>query len=118
MSAQDKVLEYIKSRPKEWHPSGNLQRMEWKNKRGTNATPRTIVRRLEELENEKLIAVGYDGLNAKYRYLEEKHRANYKPANKRAHRYSNDYWYPPAPQQPKANNVTTMAIHLPLAMAV
>ena len=31
------------------YASGELQRMEWKNRDGTTATPRTIVRRLQEL---------------------------------------------------------------------
>lgn len=97
MNAQDQVLAYIRKHSNEWHPSAMLQRMIWKNRRGTTASPRSIVRRLEELENERLIAVGYEGVNAKYRFIPPRYRENYKRSNERAHKYSNDYWRKPFP---------------------
>lgn len=51
--------EYLRSIAPAWISSGEFQRMPWKNKNGKLATPRTIVRRLEELENDKVIHVEY-----------------------------------------------------------
>lgn len=75
-----------------WIPSGELQRMVWIRKDGKTATPRTIVRRLEELEGASEIAVQYDGLNAKYRSIPDDWKGRYIPTNKRAHKYSNEIW--------------------------
>lgn len=51
--------EYLRSIAPGWVSSGELQRMPWKNKNGTLATPRSIVRRLEELAESGEIQVGY-----------------------------------------------------------
>src|SRR3990167_2809666 len=46
-SAEQQLLDFLKSNPSKF-ASGDLQRREWKNKNQTLATPRSIVRRLEE----------------------------------------------------------------------
>lgn len=92
MSAQEQLLAYLRTHADAWHNSAALQRMEWKNRRGTLASPRSVVRRLEELENACLIAVSYSGVNAKYRSIPEDWRKRYLPTNQRAHQYSNTFW--------------------------
>ena len=47
-SVQDQLLDYLQANPGV-HASGTIQRLEWRNKDGTVAVPRTIVRRLQEL---------------------------------------------------------------------
>ena len=46
-SAETLLLDFLKANPSKW-ASGDLQRREWRNKNGTLATPRSLVRRLEE----------------------------------------------------------------------
>lgn len=50
-SVSDQLLDYLQANPGV-HASGNLQRLEWHNKDGSLAVPRTIVRRLQELAEE------------------------------------------------------------------
>lgn len=92
MSAQDKILEYLLEKAGEWHPTGNLQRMEWKNEDGTLAIPRTVQRRLQNLEEKSLIAVQYEGKSCKYRYIPEKYRPRYIPSSKRPIGQRNVLW--------------------------
>lgn len=54
------------------HGSYDLQRLPIKNGNGTNATPRSLVRRLEEQAELGVLAVTYDDHgNAQYRYKSE-----------------------------------------------
>lgn len=53
-SVSQQLLEYLQANPGV-HASGNLQRMEWTNHTGSIATPRSIVRRLQELTEEAKI---------------------------------------------------------------
>lgn len=46
-SAETQMLDFLKANPA-WWASGQLQKMGFKNKDGTEATPRSLVRRLEE----------------------------------------------------------------------
>jgi DNA-binding transcriptional ArsR family regulator len=71
-TAQENILDFLKSNPSKW-ASGALQRMEWRNRNNTLATPRSIVRRLEELAEEGLIEVSYEGKNAQYQ-IKGEHR--------------------------------------------
>lgn len=91
MPLKNQLVVYLKKHSQEWHPSGTLQRMVWQGRRG-NSAPRTVVRRLEELENESMVAVGYNGMNAEYRYIHPDLRPKYKRTRDRAHMYSNDRW--------------------------
>lgn len=55
-SVEEKILDFFYNHPGEqWH-SGELQRLEWKNANNSVATPRSVVRRLQELCNEGKIA--------------------------------------------------------------
>lgn len=82
-SVSQQLLEYLRSNPNMSFPSGSLQRIDWKNARGTMATPRSIVRRLQELTENGLIQVEYRNgaasysvdktkLPVRYDYIEEK----------------------------------------------
>lgn len=55
-SVSQQLLEYLQTNPGV-HSSGTLQRLEWHNKDGTVAVPRTIVRRLQELAQDNKIHV-------------------------------------------------------------
>lgn len=93
--------EAIKERLKGDYPSvfagAELQRMEFRNKDGTVASPAVISRRLRELEEEKLIAVRYENKrHAHYRYLQEQERENYIPTSERDKEYSNNCWKDPS----------------------
>lgn len=91
-SAKDEILAYINSNPLEWHPTGTLQLIPFRNHDGTRATGKTISRRLQNLEEAKEIAVGYDGVNAKYHHLPPEWRYRYIRTTDRARKHSNTYW--------------------------
>ena len=63
-----------------WFASGDLQRMKWFNKSGSLATPRSIVRRLEECAAEGKIFVEMRNGHAFY-------SAEYKPLTKQTIEY-------------------------------
>lgn len=67
-SAEDNLVDFLKSNPG-WYSSGALQRMPFKNKNGSLATPRTLVRRLQEnAEGEHaILEVKYEGRTTFYR---------------------------------------------------
>lgn len=64
-SVQDQLLDYLQANPGV-HASGTIQRLEWKNKDGTLAVPRTIVRRLQELAEEGKIHAEIRGNHTHY----------------------------------------------------
>jgi len=64
-SVQQQLLDFLRS-DGGVHASGNLQRREWKNMNGTLATPRSIVRRLEELTEEGKLNVEYINNHSHY----------------------------------------------------
>lgn len=66
-SAADNLLAYLKSISPAFEMSANLQRMIFKNANGTTASPRSLVRRLEEMAVEGKLEVAYENGNAKYR---------------------------------------------------
>jgi len=68
-SAETSLIDFLKANPS-WFASAELQRMFWKNKNGTNAAPRSIVRRLEE-NTPSFLEVKYIGGNAHYKIKEE-----------------------------------------------
>lgn len=84
----------------EWHPSGELQKTAWRDRRGAIATPSNISRRLRELEDGShhlpdtgsLIAVKYENGHAFYRYIPRDWRNRYIPTAERPHRTSNLMW--------------------------
>jgi translation elongation factor EF-Tu-like GTPase len=58
-SVEDSLLDFFREHSTEKYASGELQRMSWLNKNGTVATPRSVVRRLQELaEAGKITNVG------------------------------------------------------------
>ncbi len=58
-SVEQQLLDFFRTHSTERYPSGELQRMVWSNKNGTIATPRSVVRRLQELcEEQKIHNVG------------------------------------------------------------
>lgn len=67
-SAEHNLILFLRKNP-EWHSSGQLQRMEWRNRNGTLATPRSIVRRLQENAegDNAILEVEYRGQSTYYR---------------------------------------------------
>lgn len=90
MSAQCKILSYIEANPNEWHTSGQLQFMDFKNEDGTRALPRTIVRRLQNLEENSFIAVTYKNKRTQYRFIPKEWRDRYIPVSLRGNQ--NTLW--------------------------
>ena len=58
-SLPEQLKEYLASVYPAHVSSGELQRMKWKNRDGTEPAPRTVVRRLEELAEDKTLSVDY-----------------------------------------------------------
>lgn len=73
-SAEQNIIDFLKSNPSRY-AAAQLQRMEFKNKNGTLASPKAISRRLQEnAEGEhSVLEVSYDGKNAYYR-IKQEHR--------------------------------------------
>ncbi len=68
-TAEQQVIDFLRTNPS-WFASAELQRLFFKNKNGTNAAPRSIVRRLEE-NTPSFLEVKYIGGNAYYKIREE-----------------------------------------------
>lgn len=65
-SAEDKLLMFFRENSNKEFASGEIQRMSFTNKNGTLATPRSLVRRMQELcESGALRNVG-DSKSARY----------------------------------------------------
>ena len=71
-SVETQLIDFLKENPSVYS-SGQLQRMEWRNRNGTLSTPRSIVRRLEEnAEAGGMLEVSYDDHNnAHYQIKQE-----------------------------------------------
>lgn len=65
-TVRDQLADFLKANAGKKFASGDLQRMEWLNKDNTKCTPRSVVRRLEELCEEKFINVEYGEKNHAY----------------------------------------------------
>lgn len=68
MTAPEQLTAYLKSIAPLQVSSGELQRREWRNANGTIATPRSIVRRLQELAEEGTLIVETRKNHAYYSY--------------------------------------------------
>lgn len=71
-SVEAQLYDFFRSNPNDIFASGDLQRREWKNGNGSLATPRSIVRRLQELAEEGKIHQVGDMKHAKYSLNKEK----------------------------------------------
>lgn len=71
-SAEQNLISFLRENT-DWYSSGSLQRMPFKNKNGTLATPRTLVRRLQENAEgtNALLEVKYEGQTTYYRIKQE-----------------------------------------------
>lgn len=68
MTVPEQLTQYLKEQMS-YISSGTLQKMDWKNEDGTLATPRSVVRRLQELVEDGTLAVENREKNhAYYRY--------------------------------------------------
>lgn len=65
MTVQDQLVNFLRSETG-WVASGVIQRREWKNDDGTVATPRSIVRRLQEKVEDGTLEVMYGKKNAAF----------------------------------------------------
>lgn len=73
-TAAENLLDAIKSHGG-WVASGDMQRWEIRNRDGTFATPRTLVRRAEELVQDGKLDVEYRGKNhAHYRVTQKAYK--------------------------------------------
>ena len=78
-SAEQNIIDFLKSNPSVF-PAAKLQRMEFRNKNGTLASPKAISRRLQELaEGEHaILEVSYpDGKNAHYQVKQNHRKVKY-----------------------------------------
>lgn len=70
-SVETQLIDFLRSNPSKF-ASAELQRMPWKNKNQTLATPRSIVRRLEEnAEEGGMLQVTYDDHNNAFYNIKE-----------------------------------------------
>ncbi len=59
MTIQKNLLTFFQNHPNDTFASGVLQRLEWRGKNGKVQTPRTVVRRLQEMaEDGQILNVG------------------------------------------------------------
>jgi len=73
-SVEQQLIDFLAANPSKW-ASGDLQRREWRNKNGTLATPRSIVRRLEEnAEAGGVLEVSYDNHGAAFYQIKQEHK--------------------------------------------
>lgn len=77
-SAEQNLIDFLKENS-DWFSSGALQRMPFKNKNGSLATPRTLVRRLQENTqgDNAVLEVKYEGRITYYRIKQEHRKAKY-----------------------------------------
>lgn len=76
-TARDRLHSFFRAHAGEVFASGDIQRMEWRNKNATLATPRSIVRRLEELTEEGILKVEYKERNHAFYSFGDKMRTIY-----------------------------------------
>ena len=73
-SVSQQLIDFLKANPSVFS-SGDLQRREWRNKNGTLATPRSIVRRLEENAIEGgVLQVSYDAHGGAQYQIKDKYK--------------------------------------------
>ena len=67
-SAEENLIDFLKANYG-WYASPELQRMSFKNRNGSLATPRTLVRRLQENAEgpQAILEVKYEGRTTYYR---------------------------------------------------
>lgn len=94
-SARENIREYIKREYPNWIHSGELQRMIFKNRDGTTAMPKIVVRRVQELENERDIAVKYENGSSLYKFIPPVVRRYYITSEDRKQKHgkqNNEMW--------------------------
>lgn len=67
-SVSQQLADYLKSVAPAQIASGELQRLTWRNRNGTLAVPRSVVRRLEELVEDGTLTVEIKDRHAHYCY--------------------------------------------------
>ena len=74
-SVETQLVDFLAANPSKW-ASGELQRLDWRNKNGTLATPRSIVRRLEEnaVDGGKLQVSYHEKTGTAMYQIREEHR--------------------------------------------
>ncbi len=73
-SVETQLIDFLKENPSRF-ASADLQRREWHNRNGTLATPRSIVRRLEEnAEAGGMLEVSYDNHGNAHYQIKEEHK--------------------------------------------
>lgn len=68
-SAEQNIISFLKSNPGAF-AAAQLQRLPFKNRNGTIASPKAISRRLQELAERKILEVSYVNGNAYYQIAE------------------------------------------------
>lgn len=66
-----------------WIAKGEITRMTWKSENGTSYLPETVGRALRSAEEEKRIAVKYEGKNTLYKWIPHDRREKYIPTASR-----------------------------------
>lgn len=71
-----------------WFSKGELTRLEWKRWSPTHSMtktflPETVGRALRDLEENKIVAVKYEGKNTLYKWLPQEFRSKYIPTSER-----------------------------------
>jgi len=78
-SVSTQLFDFLQANYGQVFASGEIQRMIFKNKNGTTSTPRSLVRRLEELCADGKIQVSYVGKHAHYSCGEKKKEHRFIP---------------------------------------
>ena len=106
MSVENNIELYLKENKDSWHSGAALCRMEFKNDDKTTAAPKSISRRLQEMQEESVIAVRYAGVKrtSEYRWIPYHLRVRYIPSNSQG---VNGSWRPETP--PVAQNPALQA---------
>ena len=70
-SIPQQLTDYFKANADRWVASGEVQRLQWSNKNGSLAVPRSLVRRLQELCEDGTLKEEIRGRHAWYQYAKE-----------------------------------------------
>ena len=106
MSAEVEIERYLRDNKDSWFPAAALCRMEFRNDDKTTAAPKSVSRRLQEMQEESVIAVRYVGVKrtSEYRWIPYHLRARYIPSSLQG---VNGSWRPETP--PVASKTAVLA---------
>ncbi len=82
-SLEDKLVKHLSEQFPSWISKGELTRTQWRDERGVPYLPETVGRALRLAQEERRIAVKYEGKNTLYKWIPYEMRSRYIPVSVR-----------------------------------